>query len=127
MEETLSRDQLEAAVLKVLTRHPSSARAVGMGELYEAVFKRTWTNRINGTRALRKLITDLRQQGVPIGSTASQTGGGYYLATTQKELADFCGRLRSQGLSKLKLEADIRKTTLPHLLNEVQLNLRAEP
>ena len=115
-----SREELEARVLKALARHPSRARAIGMGELFEAVYGEGWRNRINDTRALRKLITDLREEGTPIGST----GDGYYMLTSESELRDYCTRLRGQALRKLVQESRIRKTSLPTLLGEIQLNLK---
>lgn len=117
-----SREELEARVLKALARHPSRARAIGMGELFEAVYGEGWRNRINDTRALRKLITDLREEGTPIGST----GDGYYMLTSESELRDYCTRLRDQALRKLVQESRIRKTSLPTLLAEIQLNLGAK-
>lgn len=118
--------EIKARLLSVLTRHPGRGRAIGMGELYEAVYGRPYSNRINGTRALRTLVTELRRDGVPICSTADQAGGGYYLASAGSDLDDYCRRLRSQGLRKLVLEAKLRRLTLPCLLNEIQLRLNSE-
>ena len=126
--ETYTSDRgeaLKAQVLKVLSRHPSPARCIKMAELHRQVFGEAVREKINTTRKLRKVITALRAEGTAIGSTADADGGGYYLATTDKDLSDYCRRLRSQGLAKLKLEADIRRMTLPQLMREVHLNLEA--
>lgn len=115
------RDALRARLLQVLTKHPSAARAIGMGELYVEVFGENYRGtRINGTRALRKLIEDLRREGTAIGSS----GDGYYLATTSSDVAEYCKRLRGQALRKLVQESKIRNVSLPALLNEVQINLQ---
>ncbi len=78
MDKTLLRDAMErivrrqaeaearrTRVLTILASHIGSYNAIGMGELYEAVFDRPWTDRISDTRALRKVVTDLRAEGVP--------------------------------------------------------------
>ncbi len=110
--------------LALLTRHIGRQRAVGMGELYEAIFGRPWTNRQNDTRDVRALIDSLRREGVPIGSVNDQSGGGYYLMGAESEVADYCRRLRRQALKKLALEARLRSLSLPDLLGQIALNLR---
>lgn len=118
------REALKGRLLAVLTRHPGRARAIGMGALHEAVFKEGYRGgKINGTRMLRKLITELREDGVPICSAATPDGGGYYLATAGSDLDDYCRNLRCQALKKLKLESTLRRRTLPQLVSEIQLNL----
>lgn len=115
-----SREQL----LKVLTLHVGRSRAIGMGDLYEKVFGHPYRNKINGTRQLRRIVDELRREGTPICSLQDSEGGGYYLASAGSELDDYCKGLRSNALKKLALEAKLRKTTLPLLLDQVQLNLR---
>ncbi|WP_051617135.1 helix-turn-helix domain-containing protein [Desulfonatronovibrio hydrogenovorans] len=126
MQERRHSEQDKYKVLAVLSRHPGPGRAISMPDLYRAVYGGDPRTRINGTRKLRSLITQLRKEGVAVGSTATRSGGGYYLATAGSDLADYCRRLRSQGLKKLALEAKIRKTTLHKLVGEIQLNLQAE-
>ena len=121
MNEPKDRDALKAKLLQVLTRHPSPARAIGMGELYAAVFGESHKGtRINGTRALRRIITELREDGTAIASH----NDGYYLATTRSDVAEYCKRVRAQALRKLVQEARIRNVALPALLSEMQLNLQ---
>lgn len=121
---TEDKKELREILLKEMTLHVGRARAIGMGELYERVFGRPYRSKINGTRGLRKLITDLREEGIPILSVPDSDEGGYFLASAGSELNDYCNALRSQGLRRLSLEAKLRKTTLPKLLDQVQLNLR---
>lgn len=117
---------LKFRLLAELTRHVGRARAIGMGELHEKVFGRAPGTRINGTRKLRKLITALREDGAAICSTVETDGGGYYVAAPgSSEFASYCANLRAIGLRKLALEAKMRRQTLPALLNEIQLTLRA--
>ena len=106
-----------------LTSHIGEANAIGMAELHETVFDRPWHNRINDTRDLRHLITDLRAEGVPICSTTSQDGGGYYLAAAGSELVDYIRRAERRALSILKRNARIKKITLPNYLGQIKLGM----
>ncbi|NDY55810.1 hypothetical protein G3N56_03515 [Desulfovibrio sulfodismutans] len=120
-----SNETVKARLLAELTRHIGRPRAIGMAELYEKAVGRPCGNRINGTRRLRKLITELREEGVAICSTAETDGGGYYLASPGgSEFERYCAGLRAAGLRKLALEAKIRRRTLPGILSEIQLELR---
>jgi len=113
-------------VLRILSRHVGAGRKIGMGELYYAVFGESWNNRINDTRALRTIITELRHEGIPICSVADRTGGGYYLASAGSELSGYLDRLRTQALKKLALEAKIRKISLADLIGQMALNFGKE-
>jgi hypothetical protein len=94
-----------------------------MGELYEEVFEKTYEQRINDTRALRKLITRLRREGTPICSVTGTQGGGYFIASAGSELDDYCKRLRKKALKGLQQEAILRRTTLGQLIGQMALNL----
>lgn len=120
------KERTKGAVLRILSRHVGVNRKIGMGELYFAVFGESWSNRINDTRALRKVITELRHEGVPICSVADSTGGGYYLASAGSELSNYCERLRTQAIKKLAMEAKIRRITLHELLGQMTMNIRVE-
>jgi hypothetical protein len=113
----------ENALLKEMSRHVGRARVVGMGELFEKVFGSSAVHRINGTRALRAIITRLRRQGLPICSQSRTAGGGYYLAAAGSELEDYCKRLRKKALKGLCIEALLRQTTLPELLGQIILSV----
>lgn len=126
MAKKISKEEIERSrnkVLAELTRHVGEANAIGMGELYSAVFNRTWNNRISDTRPLRKVITDLRKEGVPIGSTTSNVGGGYFLPAAGSELSEYLGRIRKRALKALFMESQIRKISLGELLGQMRLNL----
>lgn len=112
--------EIKAKLLQELTQHPGRHRAIGMGELYEIVFSRRYEHRINDTRELRHYISALRREGVPILSC----GEGYYLASSVSELDDYCRRIRLRALRVLTQEAKLRRVSLPHLLGQIQLNLR---
>ncbi|MBI5580809.1 MAG: hypothetical protein HY895_16780 [Deltaproteobacteria bacterium] len=110
-------------LLMVMPQHIGKARSIGMGELFKTVFGEEYAHRINDTRRLRRIVTELRREGVPLVSSASRYGGGYYLASAGSELADFCGRLRRQALRKLSMEAQIRKVSLSELVGQLRLDL----
>jgi len=117
---------IKARLLTELARHVGPSRVVGMGELYEATYLKRWEHRINSTRQLRRAITALRQEGLPICSVSTPDGGGYYLAAATSDLDDYCRRLRHQALKKLAQEARLRRVSLPSLLGQIQLNLRPQ-
>jgi hypothetical protein len=111
-------------LLANLTSHIGQHNAIGMAALYEAVFDLPWTNRVNDTRKLRRLITILREEGVPICSVAKSNGGGYYLAAAGSEFTEFIRRNKYRALRILHRIAKMMKTTLPNYLG--QLKLEAE-
>lgn len=117
------KDNVKGKLLYILSRHIGKGRTIGMAQLYEAVFGKHCGDRINGTRIIRKLITELRREGVPICSDTSMEGGGYYLASAGGELDKYCMRLRIRALKILKMEATLRNITLPELLGQLTLNI----
>jgi len=106
------REHYKAVLLRELTQHVGAHRRIGMGELYQRVFGRPWSHRINDTRDL-----------VPIVSVSDRHGGGYYLASAGSETEEYCARLRVQALKKLKMEARIRRIALPRLVGQIAMNL----
>ena len=117
------RQEFKNLLLLEMTRHVGASARIGMGELYETVFGDVYNHRINDTRKLRTLISELRQDGVAICSSASNSRGGYWLASAGSELTDYCGKLRSRALKLLAQEATLRKMTLPELAGQVSLEL----
>ena len=110
-------------LLLIMTSRIGKDNIIGMGELYQQVFGEPWQHRINDTRALRDLITELRKEGCPICSSASASGGGYWLGQKGKDTGNYLRNLREQGLRKLALEASIRKVSLAELLGQARLEL----
>ncbi|MDZ7831653.1 MAG: hypothetical protein U5L07_07860 [Desulfobacterales bacterium] len=115
------KQMFKSTLLQVMTEHVGRENAIGMGELYDRVICEPWTHRINDTRYLRKLLTELRRDGVPICSSASREGGGYYLAAAGSELARYCENLHRRALSLLSREARLKKMTLPELVGQLSL------
>lgn len=124
--DKLAREQLKSRLLMELTRHIGRGRAVGMGELFQAVFDKDWVNRINDTRQLRRLITELRNgaQPQPICSVCCSLAPGYYLASAGSELAEYVGKIKKTALKKLALAAKLEKIPLPELLGQMAMNMR---
>lgn len=117
------REELKVKVLQVLTGHVGRANAIDMGELYWRVFGESWSHKINDTRRLRSIITELRRAGAAIGSVASRNGGGYYLMSGS-ELAEWADRIQAQALRKLGMVARLRRRTLPELLGQIAVEAR---
>ncbi len=116
----------ELSLIKVLGHHPGRNRAIGAGELYQAVYGKQWKDKIRDTRKLRALITRLRNDGYPICSTSDSDGGGYYLASAGSELIDHCRRLHSRAMKLLVMEARLMKITLPELMGQISTALARE-
>ena len=126
LEQQLVREQLKARLLMELTKHIGKGRAVGMGELFQAVFGKDWEHRINDTRQLRKLITELRHGAhpQPICSSCCSLAPGYFLASAGSELAEYVGKIKRAALKKLAIAAKLEKKPLPELLGQMALNMR---
>ena len=126
MEKQIEPENLnmyKAKLLAELSRHIGKHNAIGMGELYSRVFDKSWGHKINDTRQIRRVVTTLRNEGVPICSASDCNTGGYYLASAGSELENYCSRIRRRGLQALMMEAKIRRTALPELLGQIQLSL----
>jgi len=119
------QERHKAKALAVLTRHIGEEKAIDMGELYRRVFEKDWNHKINDTRKLRTLITMLRREGSPIGSTRSKRGGGYYLARSASELNEFFDRLTHKALKILDLVSRMKRIGLDEMLGQMALNLKA--
>ncbi|MFA5075620.1 MAG: hypothetical protein WC436_05985 [Candidatus Babeliales bacterium] len=117
-------DECRHRLLAELTSHIGEMNAIGMPALYQAVFDRPWSDRINDTRRVRKLITIMRGEGVPICSSASN-GGGYYLAAAGSELAAYLRRDKFRALRILKRDAAILKISLPNYLGQLKMETEA--
>ena len=113
----------EGRCLAILSEHIGAHKAIGMAELYEAVFGETWSHRINDTRLLRTLVTQMRRDGVAICSAASKSGGGYYLAAAGSELKNYLARNKMRALKILARNAAIEKITLQDYLGQMRLNM----
>jgi hypothetical protein len=115
--------ELRTRLFFELIKHIGEKNAIGMAELYEIVFMKKWSNRINDTRALRHLITSLRNEGVAICSVSDRSGGGYYLASAGSEINDYLRRLERRALKILARISKIKKVTLPEYLGQMRLHM----
>lgn len=122
----MSKDYYKARLMMELSRATGKNRAVSMGQLFERVFQEEYVSKINGTRKLRTLITELRKEGVPVGSVSASSGGGYYLASAGSELDDYCRRIRNRALKLLAMESQLREVPMSDLLRQLQLNSTGE-
>jgi len=118
------KTEAKSQLLAILTRHIGIEKAIGMGELYTRVYGKSWLHRINDTRPLRHVITELRNGGALIGETRSPTEPGYYLARSVHELKMFFDRRMQEVVKKAAMIARMKNIGLPELLGQMQLNLR---
>jgi hypothetical protein len=114
-------------VLVLLNQHIGAANAISMTELFEAVFNRTWDDHINSTRALRHLITAMRDDGVAICSVSTKSGGGYYQPAAGSELTDYLRKNERRALCMLKRNSQMKKISLPEYLGQLKLDMEVKP
>lgn len=71
-------EELDDRLMEILEEHQGEANAIGMGDLYEGVFRRRYQHRINDTSELRQMLRRLRRQpkGALICSTSSKRRAG---------------------------------------------------
>ena len=110
-------------LLAEMTRHIGKARAIPMTRLYRVVFEDEHNDKINDTRKLRDLITELKRDGVPIASMRNKNAGGYYLPGTAQELTEYCDGIKREALKKLAMVARLKEMALPALLGQMELEL----
>lgn len=122
MTAKLTKEEIEAARMRlygIMIKHNGPEKKIGMGELYKQVFGRPWQNRINDTRPLRTLITDMRKEGMPVLSNQN----GYWLAASSTELNDYCDRRSRRAIKELSRISRMKKVSLPEYLGQLQLEL----
>ena len=112
-------EKAEKRLMRVLSEHHDKARAISMRALFAAVYGEYPADKINGTRRLRALITELRNEGVPICHSWDSNGGGYYLASAGKDLDEHCGRIHAKAMRLLVMEARLRKGALPGMRGQI--------
>ncbi len=118
-------EKARTRLLLVMTRHAGPNKKIGMGELYEQVFDRQYHHRINDTRQLRYIITNLRNDGVPIVSNSSATNGGYWLAASASEITLYCAKGQRQAIGMLARIAKMKDVSLPEYLGQMRLELES--
>lgn len=112
-------------LLATLTSHIGAHNAISMPALYETVYERPWDNRVNDTRLIRKLVTAMRMEGVPICSVTSSPGG-YYLPAAGSEAAHYMRRYEAKALRILRALARMKKTSLPNYLGQLRLDMEGK-
>ena len=122
MPEPIDREKLYARLMVVLTRHVGKHNAIGMAELYQAVTGETWSNRINDTRLLRRIVTYARHQGDAICSDNT----GYWLSQAGSDVEDYIARLKKSALKKLLIVSRMKKTALPKLCGQLEFDVLTE-
>jgi len=96
---------LKYKLLGILSHHIGRLNAIGMGALYTKVFGREWAHKINDTRYLRYLVTELRKEGHMVASC----GDGYYLPATGSEREEFLKKFAKPALHSLWLVSRMRR------------------
>ena len=126
MSAKLVAEQHKARLLSILTQHIGEEHKMDMGDLYCRVFDKEFNHKINDTKPLRALVTELRNEGVPIGSKQTRDDGGYWLIRSGSEFDDYCRRIHMAALKKLKMESRLKKMSMEELLGQMIINLRGQ-
>ena len=113
--------QRKNKLLNILSSHARKNRAIPMRDLYHQLFGEWPEDKINATRPLRHLITELRNDGIPICHSSDAIGGGYYLASGGRDLADHCDRIHARAMKLLVMEARLRKGGVPGLMGQISM------
>lgn len=101
-----------AELLNVLASHRGQSNGIHMDRLAAQTS--------HPARYLRKLISDLRMEGVAI---CGKPETGYFMAATAEELDQFCIQyLEQRALHSLKVSSRLRNIPLPVLAGQLLLN-----
>lgn len=101
-----------AELLNLLSGHKGQANGIHMDKLAAQTAQ--------PGRTLRKLISDLRREGIAI---CAKPETGYFMADTAEELNEFCIRyLEARALHSLQLSSRLRNIPLPILAGQLLLN-----
>lgn len=119
----MNKAEVKYKAIAILSTRIGKNRAISMVDFYVELFGEAPKTAISGTRNIRKVVYELRKEGIPVCSYRGKGENGYYLAGGGSELEDYCRRLRKEALKKLSLEAKLRKVTLPQLLGEMSINI----
>ena len=112
-------DQAKMRLYMIMLQHIGPSQKIGMGELYEQVFGRPWNNRINDTRQIRMLITQMKKEGQAVMSSSSSTNGGYWIAASGSELDAFVKKDKLRALKILSCISNMKKVSLPELMGQM--------
>jgi hypothetical protein len=127
-KKKISKEDLDRArtrLYMIMLQHVGPDRKVGMGQLFREVFKRPWKHRINDTRLLRKLITEMRNDGQAVMSSTSSSRGGYWIASSASELNAYTEKEKKAAIKVLARLARMKKVSLPDYLGQMKLELEA--
>ena len=112
-------DQAKMRLYMIMLQHIGPSQKIGMGELYEQVFGRPWNNRINDTRQIRMLITQMKKEGQAVMSSSSPINGGYWIAASGSELDAFVKKDKLRALKILSRISNMKKVSLPELMGQM--------
>lgn len=110
-------------ILQTECRGPSNA--MPMKNLYQRITGRVITpaKRIDATRTLRSIVSQLRDNSHPIADGED----GYFWATTPAELEPTIKKFHARALTAMRTEAALRHISLVQLMARKQTELELEP
>lgn len=120
------REHRKSLLKDELMEHIGRLNAIGMAELYEIIYGESWENRINDTRGIRSLVSELRNEGRPIASSSNTNGGGYYLPAAGSELNEYLKKEEHRAKKILDRNSRIKKVAMPDYLGQLSLEWSTE-
>lgn len=105
------------SVLEALQDHIGTARGVTAVQLVMEIRGRFDSER--QTRALRKIIEQLRREGFHV---CGHPSNGYYMAASDAELIATCNFLYDRAMTTLSQVAAMRRVSLPDLKGQLRIN-----
>lgn len=104
-------DALRSILVHTLSAHQGRANGIHV----QALERKTNI----AARTIRKLVSDARMDGVAI---CGKPESGYFIAQTAQELNETLEFLRARWMRGATIEARMRKTSLPALFGQLNLN-----
>jgi biotin operon repressor len=103
-------DDPKTAVLVVLQAHQGRGRGIKAKDLARTAGVTE--------REVRHQVSALREDGVAVCGHPTE---GYYIAASAEELEATCEYLRTRAMHSLRIEARLRRISLPDLLGQLHL------
>ena len=102
---------------QLMNRHRGKSKGASIKQLAYALTGEESTPSVE--RHIRKLVVEMRNRGIPVGSCPSQ---GYFLAESEQDLEDTIRNLEDRAKTTLRQLSALKKMALPELLGQMGLD-----
>ncbi len=116
MADQIELTDLEKDLIELLGARRGEGNAISREKLCEALYPVP-------ERTIREVIKHLvTKHGIPIASGPN----GYYTPITADEIRRCCDYYHRYAMASLEVEAKLRQVSLPELLGQIRMDLRAK-